>query len=203
MPHQERERKLITKILYPFLSPANKMKILEVGCGAGYNLHILLGLGFMPQNLFGNDIIPDRIEQAKTFLPSNVNLLLEDAASLPFPNSYFNAVYASTVFSSILDEEVQTLVSKEMWRLIKPGGGVIFYDFIYNNPNNQDVRAVKIKKIKTLFPDGKLNTWKITLAPPISRFVTKIHPYMYNVFNIFPILRSHVLCWIQKPNDFR
>ena len=123
MSYQEKERKLIKKILNPFLSPANNMKILEVGCGAGYNLHILLGLGFKPENLYGNDILPDRIVQAQEFLPSKITLLIEDATSLPFPNSYFSAVYASTVFSSILDDDVQTTVSKEMWRLVKPGGG--------------------------------------------------------------------------------
>ena len=80
-------------------------------------------------------------------------------------------------------------------------GGVILYDFIYNNPSNQDVKGVNVKKIKTLFPDGRLNTWRITLAPPISRLVTRLHPNMYNAFNIFPILRTHVLCWIQKLNN--
>ena len=86
-----------------------------------------------------------------------------------------------------------------MWALVKPGGGVLWYDFVYNNPRNPDVRGVPLKHIRELFPRGKIYSWRITLAPPISRRVTRLHPALYAVFNLFPILRTHVLCWIQKP----
>ena len=79
------------------------------------------------------------------------------------------------------------------------GGGVLWYDFIYNNPSNPDVRGVPVKLVRELFPAGKMIVRRVTLAPPISRRVTRIHPSFYTIFNFFPFLRTHVLCWIQKP----
>lgn len=40
---------------------------------------------------------------------------------------------------------------------------------------------------------------RMTLAPPISRRICKIHPHLYHVFNMIPWLRTHVLIWIEKP----
>jgi hypothetical protein len=36
------------------------------------------------------------------------------------------------------------------------------------------------------------------LAPPIALRVCRIHPSLYGLFNAFPFLRTHVLCWIGK-----
>jgi hypothetical protein len=85
-----------------------------------------------------------------------------------------------------------------MWALAKPGGGVLWYDFIFNNPRNPDVRGVPLHRIRQLFPAGKIHHWKLTLAPPLSRRVTRLHPVLYSVFNLVPFLRTHVLCWIEK-----
>jgi len=86
-----------------------------------------------------------------------------------------------------------------MWALTKPGGGVLWYDFVYNNPRNPDVRSVPLHRIRALFPVGKIYPWKLTLAPPLSRRVTRLHPALYHVFNLLPSLRTHLLCWIRKP----
>lgn len=85
-----------------------------------------------------------------------------------------------------------------MWSMVKPQGGVLWYDFIFNNPNNPDVRGISILRIHELFPGGKIKVWRLTLAPPISRRVTKIHPSFYTLLNYIPFLRTHVLCWIEK-----
>jgi hypothetical protein len=39
----------------------------------------------------------------------------------------------------------------------------------------------------------------VTLAPPLARAVTRIHPGLYRWFNALPPLRTHVLAWIAKP----
>jgi hypothetical protein len=53
-----------------------------------------------------------------------------------------------------------------MWALTKPGGGVLWYDFIYNNPRNLEVRGVPLHRIRQLFPEGTIHHWKLTLARP-------------------------------------
>jgi len=86
-----------------------------------------------------------------------------------------------------------------MWQWVRPGGGVLWYDFTFNNPSNPDVRGVQLKRVRELFPQGRISVRRVTLAPPISRRVVRIHPTMYAVFNALPLLRTHILCFIQKP----
>jgi hypothetical protein len=97
-----------------------------------------------------------------------------------------------------LDHGFRKKLADRMWALAKPGGGVLWYDFIYDNPRNPDVKGISVSEIRDLFPAGNPKGWRLTLAPPISRFVTKIHPGCYTFFNMFPFLRTHVLCWIRK-----
>jgi hypothetical protein len=38
----------------------------------------------------------------------------------------------------------------------------------------------------------------VTLAPPLARAVCALHPALYGVFNVLPLLRTHVLAWVHK-----
>jgi len=172
--------------------------MLEIGCGGGGNLLELLRMGFNPENLVANELLPDRVTLARKNLPAACQVLEGDATKLGFEESSFDIVYQSTVFTSLLNDQFKQALAKKMWSWVKPGGGVIWYDFIYNNPKNTDVRGVPVKEIKKLFSDGSVFIKRVTLAPPISRRVTRLHPAMYHLFNSAPFLRTHVLCWIQK-----
>ena len=102
------------------------------------------------------------------------------------------------VFSSILDDEFSKALAKKIWELLKTEGGILWYDVIYNNPSNKDVRGISFNMIKNLFPEAKIIKYKISLAPPIARMVTKIDDKLYNIFSSLSILRTHLLCWISK-----
>jgi ubiquinone/menaquinone biosynthesis C-methylase UbiE len=198
---QERQRALVALLKSYGMVGLAGLDILEIGCGSGANLLELLLLGAQPVNLVGNELLPDRLESARQILPQSVRLFLGDASVLTFDDASFDIVYQSTVFTSILDDELQELIAEAMWRWVKPGGGVLWYDFTFNNPANPDVRGVPLDRIRTLFPEGKLHFRRITLAPPISRRLCRIHPKLYAVFNTLPFLRTHVLCWIAKTKD--
>lgn len=198
MAVQEKERALINWINKFGIIPTNNKRILEIGCGTGKNLLQLIHLGFKPENLIGNELLEERAEQARSLLPSSSQIIVGDASTLQFADNSFDIVSQSTVFSSILDNEFQEKLASQMWRFVKPGGGILWYDFIYNNPNNPDVRGMPIKRIIELFPEGKIKVWRITLAPPIARYVTRVHPSLYNLLNLIPLIRTHVLVWIQK-----
>jgi hypothetical protein len=107
-------------------------------------------------------------------------------------------VLQSLVFSSILDDAFQAALARRMWQLVRPGGGVLWYDFVYDNPANPDVRGVPVRRVRELFPEAAIVIRRVTLAPPISRRVCRIHPAAYGVFNALPFLRTHVLCWLSK-----
>ncbi len=195
---QERQRALIRLFSQMGLKSLADVAVLEVGCGSGANLLELIELGADPKHLVGNELLADRLTAASARLPSSVRLLAGDASQLDLPAASFDIVYQSTVFSSILDDGLQESLAKRMWDLVKPGCGVLWYDFTFNNPNNPDVRGVPVSRIRALFPMAKVWVQKVTLAPPIARRVVPFSPHLYGVLNSLPFLRTHVLCYLEK-----
>ena len=173
--------------------------LMEIGCGNGGNLIEFIQLGAAPERLVGNDLLAERLAHARKLLPGSVRLFAGDASALPFSEASFDIVYQSTVFSSILDDALQVRLAEAMWPWVRPGGGVLWYDFTVDNPSNHDVRGVPLGRVQALFPKGRISARRLTLAPPIGRRVCRIHPAAYHWFNVLPFLRTHVLCWIQKP----
>lgn len=200
MAHQEKERALIRWLAHRNWPDVSNKKAIEVGCGTGGNLYSLMRLGFRPENLVGNELLAERYDAARHSLPPSITLLQGDACELNLKPETFDVVLQSTVFTSILNDSFQERLAAVMWQLVKPGGGILWYDFTFNNPNNPDVRGVSLRRIQELFPMGQVSARKITLAPPISRRVCNLHPALYHVFNACPLLRTHLLCWISKPD---
>jgi SAM-dependent methyltransferase len=174
---------------------------LEVGCGSGGNLLDTLRLGLSPANVTGLELLPERCAQARARLPSALRLIEGDALQAALPADGFDVVQAFTVFSSLLDDDFQQRLAQQMWRWAKPGGGVLWYDFAVNNPRNADVRGVPLQRVRALFPQGVLQSQRVTLAPPLARALCGLHPALYGVFNSLPGLRTHWLIWIAKPTS--
>ena len=196
---QERQRAMLKLFASQGWADLSTLRCLEVGCGSGGNLLELLRLGFAPQHLSGVELLTDRIRHARHTLPAALALFEGDALALDLPAASQDIVFVSTVFSSLLDDAFQQRLADAMWRWTKPGGGVLWYDFTFNNPANPDVRGVPLARVRELFPGGNLQQKRVTLAPPIARRVTSLHPSLYSVFNLLPLLRTHRLCWIGKP----
>ena len=195
---QERQRALLALFARIGWADLASKRLLEVGCGGGANLLELLRLGFAPEHLSGVELLPDRHAQARRVLPAALALHAGDALRLDLPAASLDAVFVSTVFSSLLDDAFQQRLADAMWRWARPGGGVLWYDFTVDNPRNADVRGVPLARVRQLFPHGALQARRITLAPPIARAVTRVHPSLYTAFNAFPLLRTHMLVWIAK-----
>ena len=195
---QERQRSLLTLFARIGWTDLSSKHLLEVGCGSGGNLLELLRLGFAPQHLSGAELLRERAAQARAALPAAVAVLEGDATRAQIAAGSQDVVFVSTVFSSLLDDAFQQRLADAMWRWVKPGGGVLWYDFTVNNPRNSDVRGVPLARVRALFPHGRVQAHRITLAPPIARAVTRVHPSLYTVFNAVPMLRTHVLAWIAK-----
>ena len=195
---QERQRAMLTLFARLGWADLSALRLLEVGCGSGANLQELLRLGFAPQHLSGAELLPERIALARAGLPATVTLFEGDATQLDLAPASFDIVFVSTVFSSLHDDAFQQRMADAMWRWAKPGGGVLWYDFTVNNPRNADVRGVPLGRVRSLFPHGRVQSQRITLAPPIARAVTRVHPALYTLFNTVPLLRTHTLAWIAK-----
>jgi SAM-dependent methyltransferase len=198
LPFQEKERALLRLFARVGLAPLEERRVLEIGCGSGDDLLNLIRLGFEPSNIVGFELLEDRAEAARHRLPDAVRIECGDAATADVPDASFDVVMQSTVFTSLLDDGFQQRLADRMWAAVRPGGGVLWFDFVVNNPRNKDVRGVPVERVRELFPHGHVTSQRMTLAPPIARTVTRLHPSLYTALNVLRPLRTHVLCWIAK-----
>lgn len=173
------------------------LSITEVGCGAGGNLQDLLRLGARPERLQGLELIAERAAQARGTLPSAVRITEGDATLAPVAEGSQHAVLAFTLFSSLLDPAFRQRMADVLWRWTAPGGGVLVYDFIVDNPRNPDVRGVPLAELRRLFPKAQVQSRRITLAPPIARRLPAACLSPASAL-LYP-LRTHRLTWLAKP----
>lgn len=173
-------------------------RILDVGCGSGYWLRQFIQWGARPENLFGIDLLPERIAKARELCPSAVHLECGDASTLSFADRTFDMAFQATVFGAILDFRMKEAIAGEIVRVLKPGGCLLWYDFFVNNPSNSDVRGVRKKEILQLFPGCRAHLRTVTLAPPFGRIVGKISPFAYHAISMTKIFCTHYLGFIDK-----
>ncbi|MGZ3439816.1 MAG: class I SAM-dependent methyltransferase [Polyangia bacterium] len=195
---QERQREMLRPFAAIGFTDLASLRLLEVGSGGGANLLELLRLGFVAGHLAGIELLPERHAAARERLPAALQLTCGDASVQPVAAGSVDIVFVSTVFSSLLDDAFQQRLAAAMWRWVRPGGGVLWYDFTVDNPRNADVRGVPLDRVRALFPEARMTHRRVTLAPPIARAVCRVHPGLYPLFNALPLLRTHVLCWLGK-----
>ncbi len=200
---QARQRALLALLARHRPGPLAALDLLEIGCGHGDNLLELVKLGFDPARLVANELLPARAAAARARLPAAIALHAGDALQLALPDASFDLVLQSTVFSSLLDDAFQQRLAERMWRWLRPGGAVIWYDFTWDNPRNPDVRGVPLARMRALFPGAAIDARRVTLAPPLARAVVRLHPGLWRLLHALPPLRTHVLAWIEKPTDRR
>ncbi|MBL8332849.1 MAG: class I SAM-dependent methyltransferase [Rubrivivax sp.] len=195
----ERRRALLAALRQAGIDSVADLRLLEVGCGSGGNLLELLHLGFAPAHLQGIELLPERFAQARERLPAALPLWQGDALLAPVADASQDLVLQATVFSSLLDPAFQQQLADRMWRWLKPGGAVVWYDFTVDNPRNPDVRGVPLARVRGLFPQGQVWARRVTLAPPLARAACRVHPGLHDALNLLPFLRTHVLAWVSKP----
>lgn len=194
---QNREREII-KVLKMFgYKDLSDKKILDVGCGVGGELRNFIRYGAKARSLYGVDLLSDRIEYAKEISP-NIDFICADASKLPYHGEDFDIIIQFTVFSSILDKAVKHAIAAEMIRVLKPQDIILYYDFHMNNPKNPDVKGIKKREIKELFPDCKFWFNRITLAPPIARLIAPYSWLLCYLLEKLKFLNTHYLVTIKR-----
>jgi SAM-dependent methyltransferase len=195
---QERDRLVFAALKQWGLEGWDGKKILDVGCGMGGWLRQLLRWGAQPESLVGVDLLPQRIAIARHLLPSSVALYCESAAKLQFPDATFDLVWQSTVFSTILDAQLKQQIAREMVRVLKPTGLILWIDFFAPNPGNLDVKGVGKSEIRALFPDCDIRFRRINLAPPLVRFLAPRSWLLCSMLSAIRILNTHYFVVIRR-----
>ncbi|MFO7891116.1 MAG: class I SAM-dependent methyltransferase [bacterium] len=190
----ERERIYQKKILKHFRDKVSEIRFLEIGAGFGYNLHFIARMGIPWANIWANELLDNRIKALEQSFPT-INIIPGDALDIN-ENLKFDLILISTVYTSILNNELRRNISEKALNLLENGGMILLYDFIYDNPGNKDVKSIKKKDIKSLFNEAAgIEFSSTTLAPPIGRRIGN----SYNIINnLFPFLRSHLIASIYK-----
>lgn len=190
---QEFERRLLQALRRAGRVSLRDARILEVGCGTGQWLRQLVTWGAEPENLAGVDLLEERIAEARRLCPAGVDLRAGSAADVDFASASFDIVLQVTLFTSVLDPTERARIAREMMRVVKPDGIILWYDFHMDNPRNPDVRGVPAAEVRRLFPDHRVELERITLAPPIVRAVAPRSWLMAWLLGRVPFLCSHLL----------
>ena len=147
--YQERQKKIIDLLRRNNFEELEDKKILDIGCGNGGWLRDFVQWGAHSENLYGIDLLKDRIEEAKKINP-NFNFLCANAEKLDFDDKSFDIVIVATCFTSILDAKMKKNIAREILRVVKIGGIILWYDFRFDNPWNPDVKGIEKKEINIM-----------------------------------------------------
>ena len=195
---QELERHLLSSLSNRGYTSLRDKRVLEVGCGSGCWLRNFIRWGAQPDNIFGLDLLQERILEARRLLPKSVTLMEGSATKLDFPDQTFDLILQFTVFSSILEGTVKQTIAKEMLRVLKRDGCIIWYDFFVDNPYNPDVLSLSRQEIRCLFSDCQTQFRRVTLAPPVARIVGRVSPALCHLLSNLKLFSTHYLVFIVR-----
>jgi SAM-dependent methyltransferase len=172
--------------------------VVDVGCGAGGLLRQLVEWGATPGNLFGVDLLKDRLQHAANVSPPGINWHLGGLDTLEDPK-VFDLVIVSTVFTSILEDSARRALGTSIWRRVRPGGWIFVFDFRYDNPRNASVRKLTRRQLLDLWPDGSSDFQPILLAPPLARRIVPFSKLLAGLMTLLlPFTRTHFMHTVQK-----
>jgi len=130
------------------------MKVMDVGCGRGrVAAHMATQTGCEVYGINIDKVQLERAEEHKNtneFLQKRLNFKLSNFNDpFPFPEEFFDALYQIQVltYAKSLEE-----ISREMFRVLKPGAKVSFLDWVRldkYNPDNERHRHL-INRVKPL-----------------------------------------------------
>lgn len=207
---QQRMRWAVAFLRKADLLPLASRRLLDVGCGDGLWLAEWGVLGARHEHMSGVDLIEARLEKARERFgrPQTTaggafhgpDFRLHDATHLPWPDESFDIVMQSTVFSSILSEQAQTMVASEMIRVLAPGGAVLWYDFRVSNPRNPNVRGISSAKLRQLFPRCAIQSRAICVAPPLARWLVPRSWLAATLLEASRVTNTSLIATIRRPS---
>lgn len=176
------------------------LEVLDYGCGNGLWMGRWLAWGADYRRLHGVDIRESAIDCARTRIPG-VDFQSFDGSTLPYDDASIDLVSINLVFSSILSASVRRSCALDIQRVTKPGGLVLWYDFVVDNPKNPDVRGISASRARNIWaPFEPILQRHLTLAPPIARRVAPRSAFAATALeSLVPPIRTHYFAAFQRP----
>ncbi len=104
----------------------NSLKVLDVGCGAGFATNYLAEYC---GELTGIDLAAGALNTAKKFGTYPVDYILADARKLPFENDTFDVVICLDFLEHVTEPEQ---IVQQIAKVLKPGGLFFYHTFSQN-----------------------------------------------------------------------
>lgn len=165
---------------------------LEIGCGSGSATRSVLAT-FPKARVTALDLSASYLKVAQENLREfdNVDFVQGDGTKLEFKDETFDAVYSVFQLHEMPREEREKLVS-EAFRVLKPGGVLIFADSLQKN-DDPDLDWALDRFPKVYHEPFYANYSKDKMEDLLKR-VTKTEPYSELAF-------LTKMCWLQKPSS--
>ena len=114
--------------------------VLDVGCGAGFDIFAASRLVGAAGKVYGIDLTPEMVERAKKSLIrsriSQVEIRVASSESIPFGDNTFDLVISNGVLNLSLWKETSL---REITRVLKPNGRFQFADIVLKTDLPPDV----------------------------------------------------------------
>jgi SAM-dependent methyltransferase len=177
--------------------PTAQTRVLDIGCGDGSLLAWFVAQGAEQSKCHGIDLMPERVAAAQERLPDST-IECGDASQLPWGDASMDVLAMSMVISTVLDDRVATGLCDEASRVTTPGGVIVWYDTRIPNPRNREVRAIRARDIRRLFPGYEVEAESITLVPPLARALPPRLAWLHTALARAAFLRTRYLAILVK-----
>jgi SAM-dependent methyltransferase len=192
----DRERRLVGLLRESL--PSTGGAVLDLGCGTG-ELAESARAAAIGATWTGVDLREEMVRQAAAAYPW-ATFVEASADALPFADGSFDAVVASTLFSSLPSTALEHAAAAEVARVLRPGGWLVWYDLRYDNPRNPAVHGLSGERLRRLFPGWDAELATMTLLPPLARRLGPATPLLYPLLDALPPLRSHLAGRLRRPS---
>lgn len=172
------------------------LDLLEVGCGSGGILERLAGLGADERRLAGIDLSEARIDEGRRRLPA-ADLRVGSAHALPFADASFDIVAQFTLFSSVVDSAVRMAIAREIERVLRPAGHVLWYD-AHRATRTPDFVPIPDAELRSLFPGWRITRTSATLRWWLIERVTPRSRFAAQLMEQIPYLCSHTIAVLRR-----
>jgi sarcosine/dimethylglycine N-methyltransferase len=123
-------------------------RVLDVGCGYGATARELarrFGCRVLATNISERELDWGRELTEQAGLAENVSFEYADFHDLPFDDAAFDVYWSQEAFLHAADK---TRVLGEAWRVLKPGGRLVFTDLLVRRDTPPEMRAVIYDRVK-------------------------------------------------------